>query len=411
MPSAIQRVFFPVAFTAAFGSVASEDMATQIEHAKVERLAKDHIYAYGKAGGMSGDDATRAAMKKDGFDVKASIEDSDLKLQKGEVVEKEAGFAAMVVEPPGNTVYLVFRGTDDATDVGDYLSRKADKEGQGGYEVTVGREQYAKFKKQLDAVVERYRNTGRKIVVSGHSLGGALAQRFVADHPEFVDEMILFQSPGVEKELVDKMDAHVAKGGKFPKSRLYVSEWDKVPDFGHGHIGNPEVVVGSFTGLNQRSVVASHRVFFNQKDKARSPYGDKAEYSSIAKLSHRKTVSYLAYSQHRKVGGDLTGLSDGELVGVAGTWQSSWGPVTLSHPALQGNRPAPISGSFQQPNDGTGTITGGSWNPATGRLEFEYYQPWNKMPGKATLTLSKDGKQLTGGYKQPNASGSWTMTR
>jgi len=117
---------------------------------------------------------------------------------------------------------------------------------------------------------------------------------------------------------------------------------------------------------------------------------------------------------------------------VLGTWQSDWGPVTLEgskqsepfglagtpSPATPGGSEQSITGSWNQ-NGNIGQIKSGTFNSATGILKFNYYQNWNNQEGVAELTLSADGKTLSGTWKQGAAGsgqvdgggGSWTLTR
>lgn len=99
---------------------------------------------------------------------------------------------------------------------------------------------------------------------------------------------------------------------------------------------------------------------------------------------------------------------------IGGNWQSQWGPVTLKPTgnASEPNGKVQLTGSWTQPSKGVGTIEQGSFDPASGTLEFAYYQPWNNIRGVATFKLSKDGKSLVGSFSQPpNYKGAWTLNR
>jgi hypothetical protein len=101
---------------------------------------------------------------------------------------------------------------------------------------------------------------------------------------------------------------------------------------------------------------------------------------------------------------------------ITGTWTSSYGLVSFTG----SNRV--LGGSWDQGGGKIGKITGGSYDPNTGRLVFFYYQTWNNQDGRAEFTLSGagSGARLTGSWKQwthgqPEpavaTSGDWTMQR
>jgi hypothetical protein len=92
---------------------------------------------------------------------------------------------------------------------------------------------------------------------------------------------------------------------------------------------------------------------------------------------------------------------------VAGTWLSNWGLVTLvATPVANGVQ---ISGSLQQDAGQKGTIENGTFDPGRRELRFSYVQHWNGARGTATLTLSSDGRHLTGRWTQPQGSGPYSM--
>jgi len=92
---------------------------------------------------------------------------------------------------------------------------------------------------------------------------------------------------------------------------------------------------------------------------------------------------------------------------VEGTWLSNWGPVTFV-PQAQADG-THIRGFLQQWPSQKGTITDGHYDAAQRKLSFNYFQEWNSRSGNATLTLSPDGKTLTGTWQIGKAGGPYTM--
>ena len=115
------------------------------------------------------------------------------------------------------------------------------------------------------------------------------------------------------------------------------------------------------------------------------------------------------YTQVKQRGIDLVDMMrndrDRPEESVVGAWDSDWGPV-----ALLGSD-ASFTGFWIQGENKKGVIEKGTFDPQTGKVRFSYYQDWNKQNGEAEFTLSKDGKMLSGSYKQTNGSGEWRMTR
>jgi choice-of-anchor C domain-containing protein len=102
---------------------------------------------------------------------------------------------------------------------------------------------------------------------------------------------------------------------------------------------------------------------------------------------------------------------------IDGLWQSNYGPVTFfTRPGTGGKRS--VTGFWLQEGlDACATAVGcrgeiasGEFDPASGRITFAYLQPWNQVRGTADL-LVRGPTQISGGFSQPNGSGTWTMQR
>ena len=108
-------------------------------------------------------------------------------------------FPAQGDKPP----VLAFGGTDLA-DPGDVL---ADASGFGvGYPQFA--DNYDAIKAALDKLTKE--SGGQKVVLTGHSLGGATAQTTAAYLPEYVAQVDTYNSPGVNEETVERLEAHNA---------------------------------------------------------------------------------------------------------------------------------------------------------------------------------------------------------
>ena len=98
---------------------------------------------------------------------------------------------------------------------------------------------YGQYRPNRDLVRVQLKHAGQRgrVVSTGHSLGGALAQIVGADNPEFVDTVVSFAAPGIDKDDVKRLrewnDRHE---GQEVAARHYRVSGDIVPGSGEARL-------------------------------------------------------------------------------------------------------------------------------------------------------------------------------
>ncbi len=160
----------------------------------------------------------------------AELDDADRKfldeqgLQVGKVIHGVGGLDMTTFIPqPGKTAtpVLAFRGTQSGAD----FIADTNPAGVGAYQMSANEGLIA----QTLASLASYGPP----TVTGHSLGGSLAQMTASRFPGQVGRVVTFQSPGIPKAMVDKLDAHnkdaEAKGQRPVESTHYAVDGDVIP--------------------------------------------------------------------------------------------------------------------------------------------------------------------------------------
>ncbi len=139
--------------------------------------------------------------------------------------DEETDTQAFVFQDKKGQKYLVFRGTDSAWDW--WLNKggasKEYAEQFGG----VGTPQFQKTRERLEKWSKKHKN----VIVIGHSLGGALAQHYIARFPGSVKEGILFNSAGVDTEVAIDFEENT-RHGRRPEITYHLDTRDLVSNAG-----------------------------------------------------------------------------------------------------------------------------------------------------------------------------------
>jgi pimeloyl-ACP methyl ester carboxylesterase len=138
----------------------------------------------------------------------------------------------MVVYHPepgsGNAPVIAFRGSQEPIDwVGD---TDADQVGDAQYESN-----RALIDRTMSDLASQYPDQPRP-ELTGHSLGGAIAQRVAADHLDQAGHITTFQAPGITADQVERIEAYNREHPDSPiTADHFRAEGDVVPLAGEGH--------------------------------------------------------------------------------------------------------------------------------------------------------------------------------
>lgn len=99
-------------------------------------------------------------------------------------------------------------------------------------EASVGENQ---FKENEPIIKELLEQAGDKVVLTCHSLGGAVAQIITANYPEKIEKLITFQSPGIDQKTVEKLKK-VPKETRTKKIVHHIVKGDLVDLAGEEHL-------------------------------------------------------------------------------------------------------------------------------------------------------------------------------
>lgn len=164
------------------------------------------------------------ADKPEGTAIQQFLAQENLKL--GETFDNIAtGFQALtLVDEKNKQVKLVFRGTNEDID---WKSNMGEE---------VGRSQFEPEKEKIEKLLKEYKDKGYSVEVSGHSLGGALAQITASEMPDLVDEIKTFNSAGISKATAKQLL------GKNKPATHYLKIGDVVQDTGNAYIPGKPIV-------------------------------------------------------------------------------------------------------------------------------------------------------------------------
>lgn len=97
----------------------------------------------------------------------------------------------------------------------------------------------------------------------------------------------------------------------------------------------------------------------------------------------------------------------------AGTWETTWGPLTIELVPSKDRSKIAFKGSWEQGPGKTGAIKRGTFDPKTGRVEFSFFEPWNESTGTTHMQLAKDGRSFIGtwSFTGSTSTGTWNMRR
>jgi len=201
-------------------------VATDVRDPVFEQLA--HRIAY-----MTPKEAVgqKEWLSRHGYTIGKFYEDTTTGMQCVSLKPKPVSRKGKLIKMPP---VLAFRGTD--TDKG---NRELGKDAAADLRwKAVG---YGQFAANRPQIVNLLASLGGRAVVTGHSLGGALAQLTGCYFPGMVQRIVTFQAPGIDSATAKKLaDYNKANPGKKVDSTHYVAKGDLVSKAGQNRTANSD---------------------------------------------------------------------------------------------------------------------------------------------------------------------------
>lgn len=179
-----------------------------------------------------GDAQERKRLREQGLDILDAVDDRKGGLQAMVLMDRDTADRIRALRNVGTAEgqaqarallatqksYLAFRGTEPDADQMADVQTDLDSGGR------VGRGQYDAQRAEMNRICGSYGN----VHVTGHSLGGAQAQRFAANCPASVKEVVTFASPGIGRDEAEQFAAAQSR----PRVTHYVAKHDVVSSAG-----------------------------------------------------------------------------------------------------------------------------------------------------------------------------------
>ncbi len=214
---------------------------------------------------------------------------------------------------------LAFRGTAEKRGMQDDTNR-------GG----VGAYQFASNEARVRDMMAL---AGGKVIVAGHSLGGALAQLAATHFPSSVSRVVTFQSPGIPKEESDKLAKHNAEAAPEDKvsSTHHRAEGDLVHMAGES-LTEGDVYTHKSVGIGNPMDHMSYPLA--RLSAARGDMIPGVNDEQLGKKGGDKLVGIEKTSSKKEKSGMLPKISEGARKGLGGVVRDesmeTYGPVWKS---------------------------------------------------------------------------------
>lgn len=274
-----------------------------------------------------------------------------------EIIDPETGLYAVRFDPlegeagRGRSSVLAFRGTEAV--VGDELS--ADNplgvfnDVLTDFGPSVGSRQYEANAEAIRALLEGGTDTS---VLTGHSLGGYLAQRVAAENADKTDSVVTFQAGGIDEGHADRFEEANADG--HIDVRHHQTNWDVV------HLAGEQRLDGTFFQHNADGPRSAHALYLM--------YDDQDATSLVEAAGSKDMVT----THDDPVPRWQRGLAEGLRAGVGGVGQVFGSPLVGLW-----NLGGGLADAGQNAVDGLSRTGGEIWNGLSGGANTA----WEGMTG------------------------------